>query len=248
MQDVEWQSMGGESALKIRIKFRKYGAVKFIGHLDTMRYFQKAMRRADIPIAFSGGYSPHMIMSFAYPLGVGVTSDGEYFDIEITELISSKEAVQRLNEQMVEGFEILSFKELPDTAKNGMSIVYAADYLLSCERFSEREQLETQLKLFWEQEVIEVSKKTKKSERVIDIKPFIYELGMKNGAIFMQTATGSVDNVKPFLVMKAFMEFTKRDEEELPLSYHRLEVYAQGEGGSLVTLESFGSECVKCES
>ena len=58
--------------LKARIKFRKYGVMKFIGHLDIMRYFQKAMRRAEIPIAFTGGYSPHMVMSFANPLGVGL--------------------------------------------------------------------------------------------------------------------------------------------------------------------------------
>ncbi len=57
--------------MKSRIKFRKHGAMRFIGHLDVMRYFQKAMRRAHIPIAFTGGYSPHMIMSFAQPLGAG---------------------------------------------------------------------------------------------------------------------------------------------------------------------------------
>ena len=53
--------------MKVRIKFRKYGVMKFIGHLDVMRFFQKVMRRADIPIAFTSGYSPHMIMSFAQP-------------------------------------------------------------------------------------------------------------------------------------------------------------------------------------
>ena len=89
--------------LKARIKFRKYGAMKFIGHLDIMRFFQKVMRRADIPIAFSGGFSPHMIMSFANPLGVGVTSDGEYFDIELTEDIDMNAAVERMNQVMVEG-------------------------------------------------------------------------------------------------------------------------------------------------
>ena len=78
------------SAMKARIKFRKNGVMKFIGHLDIMRYFQKAIRRAQIPIAFTGGYSPHMIMSFANPLGVGLTSDGEYFDIELTEPITLK--------------------------------------------------------------------------------------------------------------------------------------------------------------
>lgn len=96
--------------LKVRIKFRKYGVMRFIGHLDVMRYFQKAIRRAEIPIAFTTGYSPHMIMSFAQPLGVGVTSDGEYFDIEITEPISSEKAVAQLNAVMVEGVEVISFR------------------------------------------------------------------------------------------------------------------------------------------
>ncbi len=50
--------------------------MKFIGHLDVMRYFQKALRRAEIDVKFSEGMSPHMIMSFAAPLGVGLTSDG----------------------------------------------------------------------------------------------------------------------------------------------------------------------------
>ena len=50
--------------MKARIKFRKYGALRFIGHLDVMRFFQKVMRRLKLPIAFTGGYSPHMIMSF----------------------------------------------------------------------------------------------------------------------------------------------------------------------------------------
>ena len=75
--------------MKARIKFRKYGALRFIGHLDVMRFFQKVMRRADIPIAFTTGYSPHMIMSFANPLGIGLTSDGEYFDIELREAVNS---------------------------------------------------------------------------------------------------------------------------------------------------------------
>ena len=102
------------SVLKARIKFRKYGIMRFIGHLDVMRFFQKAMRRANIPIAFTGGYSPHMIMSFAQPLGVGLTSDGEYLDIELTESISSEDAVRQLNEVSVEGIEILSFVQISD--------------------------------------------------------------------------------------------------------------------------------------
>ena len=99
--------------MKARIKFRKYGVMRFIGHLDVMRFFQKAIRRAEIPIAFTSGYSPHMIMSFAQPLGVGVTSDGEYFDIELTEAIASEQAVAQLNAVMVKGIEVTGFREIP---------------------------------------------------------------------------------------------------------------------------------------
>ena len=87
-------------AMKVRIKFTKTGAMKFVGHLDTMRYFQKAIRRAELPVAFSGGYSPHMIMSFAAPLGVGTTSMGEYFDMELTEKVPTAEIEDRLNAVM----------------------------------------------------------------------------------------------------------------------------------------------------
>ena len=92
--------------MKIRIKFRKYGVMKFVGHLDIMRYFQKAVRRANIDICYSEGFSPHQIMSFAAPLGVGITSDGEYLDIEVHSTKSTKEMLETLNATMVEGVEI----------------------------------------------------------------------------------------------------------------------------------------------
>ena len=69
--------------MKIRIKFQKQGTVRFIGHLDVMRYFQKVMRRAEVDIRYSEGFSPHQIMSFASPLSVGLISHAEYVDIDV---------------------------------------------------------------------------------------------------------------------------------------------------------------------
>ena len=118
--------------MKIRIKFAKQGVMRFIGHLDIMRYFQKAMRRAHIDIAFTEGFSPHMIMSFAAPLGVGLTSNGEYMDIEIKSPIASADAIRQLNEVMVEGMEVLSFRQIEEgKAGKAMSLVAAADYTVS---------------------------------------------------------------------------------------------------------------------
>lgn len=117
--------------MKIRIKFAKTGVMKFVGHLDVMRYFQKAIRRAELPIAYSEGFSPHMLLSFASPLGVGISSTGEYFDMVLAEDMKTDEIVKRLNATMVEGMEVLSARHVPDgKASKAMSLVAGADYLV----------------------------------------------------------------------------------------------------------------------
>ena len=213
--------------MKARIKFRKYGVMKFIGHLDIMRFFQKVMRRADIPIAFSGGFSPHMIMSFANPLGVGVTSDGEYFDIELTEEIDMQAAVVCMNEVVVEGIEIVNMVPISDDKKRtGMSIVAAADYLSSIKKGEFPEDWKAKAEGFMNQPSISVVKKTKKSEKEVDIKPMIYKFEVRDDSVYMQVATGSVENLKPELVMQALCNFLNVDTESVSFAHHRLDVYA----------------------
>ena len=229
--------------MKARIKFRKYGVMKYIGHLDVMRFFQKAIRRAGIPIAYTEGYSPHMIMSFAQPLGVGTTSDGEYFDIELKESISSSRAVEQLNHTMVEGIEVISFLEIPEDKKSsGMTIVAAADYLVYPKEGSVPEAWKEQVEAFRSQKSIVVWKKTKRSEREVDIRPMIYDFQFTDQGIEMQLAAGSEENLKPDLVMQAFLALSGTEQNQFPLQYHRVEVYARDDRGALCSLESLGTE------
>lgn len=214
--------------------------MKFIGHLDVMRYFQKAIRRADIPIAFSEGFSPHMIMSFAAPLGVGLTSHAEYMDIEVKKAIPSREALERLNRVMVEGMEVLSYRQVPEEkASKAMSLVAAADYtLVFREGYEPEPGWEEKLLEFYGQDSIIVTKKTKKGERKVDIRPLIYRLNVREGAIFMQVSTGSTDNLKPELVMEAFFAWMGLEISPYALLINRDEVYAE-HGRSL---EELGEE------
>ena len=157
--------------MKVRIKFSKHGPIRFIGHLDVMRYFQKAMRRAQIDISYSTGYSPHQIMSFAAPLGVGLESNGEYMDVELNTIISSEMIVNKLNEVGVPGIKVLSAKVLPDTAKNAMATVAAAEYTVEFREarepnFSYLDNLEE----FFAQKEIWITKATKRSTKEIDLK------------------------------------------------------------------------------
>lgn len=232
--------------MNIRIKFRKYGALKFIGHLDVMRYFQKVMRRADIHICYSEGFSPHMIMSFAAPLGVGLTSDGEYVDIAVKDSPSSKEAVERLNAVMVEGIDAVSYRLLPDNSKNAMSIVAAADYEVRFREGYEPEAgWEDKFRMFLSQPEIRIQKETKKGQQEVDIRPWINACEVSEGVIRMQVSTGSVHNLKPELLMHSFGEWAGLEIPAVALMVHRKEIYAdQGTEGQrkLVTLESLGEE------
>ena len=173
--------------MNVRVRFAKYGGVKFIGHLDVLRYFQKAVRRAGLKIAYSQGFHPHQIMSFASPLGVGITSEGEYMDMELTAEYTPQEIVDALNTAMVEGFTVLSARILPEP-ENGrkretaMSLVTAADYLVTVKEndtflgTKSLEELNEAWARFYGQESIPVVKKVKKSntETEVDLKPFLY--------------------------------------------------------------------------
>lgn len=234
--------------MKVRIKFSKQGPVKFIGHLDVMRYFQKAMRRAEIDIKYSEGFSPHQIMSFAAPLGVGLTSLGEYMDIEVNSMDDCQTMTDRLNDVMAEGIHIISCHKLTDQAKNGMALVAAADYTLTFREGKEPEDTAAFYKGladFYSQDHIVILKKTKKGEREVDLKPLIYELRAENDRIFMKLSTGSTDNLKPELVMEAYDNWRGSKCPDFAFQVQREEVYGNvgsEEEKELIPLAHIGEE------
>lgn len=219
--------------MKIRLRFSKQGQMKFIGHLDMVRYFQKVMRRSEVDVAYSEGFSPHQKMSFAAPLSVGVLSRGEYFDLEVNSTESSKVMLERINAQNAEGVEVLSYKLLPDNAKNAMSVVAGADYKVYTDLFNQN-----MLDAFMNQDQIIVLKKTKKSEKEVDIKPLIYNIKLEDDGIFMQVAQGSASNLKPDLVMEAFAKFAQVTLPEY-VTYERLDMYCLKDD-NLVSLDDIG--------
>lgn len=230
--------------MKTRIKFTKSGPLKFVGHLDVMRFFQKAFRRAEINVELSQGFSPHQIISFAAPLGVGLTSDGEYVDVQLANCDDRETMIERMNAVMPEYIRAVDFKVLVDD-RNAMSIVAAADYMVSIRDgydFMDKDKFETMFVQFMEQDTIVILKKSKKTEAELDIKPFIYEYGFKpfteteiesvadnyenDTKVYVKLATGSVNNIKPELVMEAFCNFCGIEFNEFTFQGHRNDVYA----------------------
>ncbi len=278
-----------------RIKFAKYGVVRFIGHLDVMRYFQKVIRRSKLPVSYSQGFSPHQLMSFALPLSVGVTSDGEYMEVEfddepmrrlaagtVKEPVRAAEIknentpdtlntsagnvtdeeleaviAKELKNHTTEGFAILDVRKLPDPKPNvhqekAMALVSAADYLIRVKDgyadaehvgFTSQDEFFKAFSSFMEQERIEVTKKTKKNENVLNLREFVYDYGngenadaegiaharsFKNGMqLTMRLAAGSRMNIKPEMVLDAFLnsKCNGREYDRNAFAFHRTELY-----------------------
>jgi radical SAM-linked protein len=230
--------------MKLRIKFSKHGVLKFIGHLDVMRYFQKAIRRAGIDVAYSTGFSPHQKMSFAAPLGVGLESNGEYMDIEVNSLTGSKELMDSLNAQMADGIEILEVRLLPDNAGNAMASVAAAKYTIAFrEGYLPEFMTAKSVDEFYGQPEIIVTKKTKKSEATFDMKPYIYELKFdgQEGVLVMTVDASSSGNIKPSLVVKALCDANNSEFDEFGLLITREETYTNTGSEEEIKLEPLGA-------
>ena len=228
--------------MKARIKWSKTGVLRFIGHLDVQRYFHKAMMRAQLPVSFSKGMSPHQMMSFAAPLGIGMTSEGEYVDVMFDETLPGKEMIARLNAVMNEGIQILDLKEIDEKEKNCMAVTAAADYLVTFRKgYYYTEAFLKRTEPFYFQETIPILKKTKRSEKEVDISPLILEIREQGEGIFMKLVTGSSDNLKPQLVMEAFCNYLGYDYNPMGFQYHRLETYLE-QDGKLLPVGAVGRE------
>ncbi len=100
------------AAKKYRAQIRKGAEIAFLSHLEYMNVFMSALLRSKIPAAYSEGFNPHLKVSFATALGVGVTSDCEYVDFELAENLRSSEVMARLNQQLPRGAEIVAIKKI----------------------------------------------------------------------------------------------------------------------------------------
>ena len=233
--------------MEVRIKFAKYDTMKFISHLEVMRYFQKAVRRSGLDVAYSEGFNPHQIMSFAAPLGVGQTSESEYFDIELHTAPAMDELVERLNTVMTDGMRVLSAEILPPPVpqvkrETAMALVAASSYLVmkkdGYEDGVSNEEMKEKFMEFIAKDSIPFLKKSKKTETEVDLAKFIFEASAdgkitefsgeyENGLVFyMLLSAGSVNNIKPDTVMEAFYAHLGKEYNPYAWQIHRLETFA----------------------
>ncbi len=216
--------------MRIRVKFSKHGLMKYIGHLDVMRAFQKMNRRAEIPIAYTEGFSPHQKLSFAQPLSVGVESDGEYADMELKEEADTDALIQRLNKVAPEGIRVSEISVLTKDEKNAMASVRSASYNVSFRGNHAPRGFDAEgaVRAFEAAETLTVLKTTKKGTKEVDLKRGIRELRAEGETLFMKLDAGSENNLKPGQVMDALFDLTGVSRPSpFELIIKRLELYGE---------------------
>lgn len=118
---------------RLRVKFTRGDELKYITHLDLMRFWERALRRADIPIAYSEGFSPHPQIALAAPLPVGVTSEAELMDVFLEEVMTLNEFIRRVTPQLPPSVRILRAEEAGLTLPALQAEVRAAEYEVEVE-------------------------------------------------------------------------------------------------------------------
>ena len=184
--------------------------MRYISHLDFIRMFHRAVRRAGLEMVFSQGFNPHPVMTVAMPLSVGVTADGEYMKIGFMDGLGYTENSIRdqLNQALPEGFSVTAVRRV-----EGKELDFAR---LDRARYLVETELETPLDLdipaFLEHAELIVMKKTKSGEKEANIRPYIYSLEAvqhagKELSLAMCIAAGNSYNLKPETVLAAMEKY-----------------------------------------
>ena len=186
----------------VRVWFSKTGAVKYISHLDLTRCMGRALKLSRLPVWYTEGFNPHIYMTFAMPLSLGVSGLRECMDIRLTENVDLKEAAELLGRQLPKDISIL---EITEPVMGFDTIAYAEyEILLDTE---EPSVLSGMLEEILVQDTIIVIKHGKKGDREFDLKPHITLLGSQSGEdllkIMLRVSCSQEGSVNPSLLLEA---------------------------------------------
>ena len=235
--------------MKVRVKYSKTGPLKFISHLDVMRFFQKSIRRAGLDIAYTTGLSPHQVISFAAPMPLMLTSVAEYFDAEFVTLPSHDEFIDRLNAAGTEHMKVLDAAVLPEKALNSMAAVTASSYRVELTEKGNsmlgeiwKEKFPDVIRSMVNESEIVVVKKTKTKEEPTDIRPMIHRLEFrpdsepaegtevsKAGSVFLLLSAGSKVNLRPEQILSEICKRLGLVYDRFHFDILRLETYMDAE-------------------
>lgn len=195
------------------LTYKRGDSIKYVSHLDFVRVFGRAFRRAELPIAYSEGFNPHPLLTFALPLSVGYTSECELMEFVMEKELETEEIKEKLQKAMPIGIEITEVCK----GKTRMKKLDNALYIVKAEN------LPDDLSEFLSLDSILIEKKTKSGIKEADIRADIKNITLKDGCLEMLLSAGSRANLKPEVVINAMNKYI-HGYNALECEYHRKQI------------------------
>lgn len=211
--------------MRMIAEFEKMGRMSWFSHLDLQNTMQRALRRAQLPVAYSQGFNPHVLTSFATALSVGCQSRGEVMEVEMAGEISPEEFAEKLNACLPDGLKVRRCALVPDSAPALMAKVAEAGYDITAPNADLTQAVEAFLKA----EEVMVEKRSKTKTRLVNIRPMVHEITCafdgKDSRLSMVLEQTNANALKVELVMQALAP-------EQEFRFVRTALYAAGSDGA----------------
>ena len=217
--------------MKMLIIFEKTKRIRHVGHLDLMRTMQRALRRSNLPISFSMGFNPHMLLNFAAPLSVGISGKREIMEVPLSKEITESDFKSALSAVLPSDLPCIAVRAVEDKHPAPMSMLRAAAY--SIEFYENVQPLIDAIPRLLARDTIMVMRKTKSGEKLCDIRPMIYDLCADDDThISCTLSLCESATCKPELLMDALYAESGMIERPYCL-YTRMQMY----GENMIPLE-----------
>ena len=161
--------------VKVRLEFAKFGRMRYLPHLSLIRTFQRAFRRAGIPLAYSQGFHPHPRMQAGPPLPMGYGGENEYLDVEIEALMSPLEIVQGLSSRLPDGLEVKRAVAIAGKVPSLFDVINLQKYRVTLlkERLPEKDPGNWIIGCILNAEELAMTRTRKGKTKRLDLRPFV---------------------------------------------------------------------------
>ena len=221
------------------VAFEKGADLRFIGHLDLMRTMQRALRRSLLPIKYSNGFNPHIRLSFAAPLSVGVVGLRELMEVPLEDGVTEQQFMDGMNAVLPSCLQIRFCRSVEDTFPALMSLVAGADYRITMPRSEESIRAAEAFPAFMALDSYVANRRTKSGENPCDIRPFVLDGSIaeteNDYEITLHTAATSAGMLKPSLWLECLREYAGCGE--FAHLIYRTAILAKNASGNLVPME-----------
>ena len=217
--------------------FEKGERIRHIGHLDIQRSVQRGLRRSGLPVAYSNGFNPHILITFASALSTGACGTREIMDVTMAEEVTSEEFLERMNKAMPPEMRLSEARVLDQKHPALMASLRAAKYDLLIRDPEQAEKLAAAIPGMMTKETVMAIRKTKTALKECDIKPLIHELKSEGQHILATLTLTEREACKPGMLTEALAR-AAGIEGEVRMLVTRTALLGEDEAGNLVPLET----------